>query len=123
MILLGGGTGLFVSPNLRAIMSSVPPERHGIGSALFTLFLNIGLTISLNLAVLVMSFTAPYNLITQILTAVSPQAIPAGGIALFLDSLKNTYFAFAIVNTLAIIPTVIGGRIRKAEEGPPLSEG
>lgn len=43
MVILGAGTGLFVAPNLRAVMSSVPPERHGIGSALFTLFLNIGL--------------------------------------------------------------------------------
>ena len=50
--MLGLGTGLFVAPNLRAVMSSVPPERHGVGSALFTLFLNIGLTVSLNFAVL-----------------------------------------------------------------------
>jgi EmrB/QacA subfamily drug resistance transporter len=123
MILLGVGTGLFVAPNLRAVMSSVPPERHGIGSALFTLFLNIGLTVSLNLAVLVMSFTAPYNLITQILTAANSQSIPAGGIALFLASLKNTYFVFSIVNTLAIIPALIGGRIEKVQTSAPVAEG
>jgi EmrB/QacA subfamily drug resistance transporter len=123
MTTLGLGTGLFVAPNLRAIMSSVPPERHGIGSALFTLFLNIGLTVSLNLAVLVMSFTAPYNLITQIIGAANPQSIPAGGIELFLASLKNTYFVFAIVNTFAIIPAVIGGRIKKAQTGVPMVEG
>ena len=104
-------------------MSSVPPERRGVGSALFTLFLNFGLTVSLNLAVLIMSFTAPYNLITQILTASNPQSIPAGGIALFLDSLKNTYFAFAIVNTLAIIPAAIGGRTKKANAGAPVADG
>ena len=83
MVLLGLGTGLFVAPNLRAVMSSVPTERHGIGSALFALFLNIGLTVSLNFAVLIMSFTAPYNLITQILTAVNTQAISASDKALF----------------------------------------
>ena len=122
MVLLGLGTGLFVAPNLRAVMSSVPTERHGIGSALFTLFLNIGLTVSLNFAVLIMSFTAPYNLITQILTAVNTQAISAPDKALFLASLKNTYFAFAIINTLALIPAAIGGRLRKAE-GQPAAEG
>ena len=83
MVLLGLGTGLFVAPNLRAVMSSVPTERHGIGSALFALFLNIGLTVSLNFAVLIMSFTAPYNLITQILTAVNTQAISASDKTLF----------------------------------------
>lgn len=122
MVILGVGTGLFVAPNLRAVMSSVPIERHGIGSALFTLFLNIGLTVSLNLTVVIMSLTAPYDLITQILAAVNPQSIPAGGIALFVASLKNTYFAFAIINSIAIIPALIGGRIRKTDNTEPITE-
>ena len=122
MVILGVGTGLFVAPNLRAVMSSVPIERHGIGSALFTLFLNIGLTVSLNLTVVIMSLTAPYDLITQILAAVNPQTIPAAGIALFVASLKNTYFAFAIINSIAIIPALIGGRIRKTDNTEPITE-
>jgi EmrB/QacA subfamily drug resistance transporter len=122
MVLLGVGTGLFVAPNLRAIMSAVPAERHGIGSALFTLFLNIGLTVSLNLTVVIMSLTAPYDLITQILAAVNPASIPSAGIALFVASLKNTYFAFAIINAIAIIPAVIGGRIKKTDNTEPITE-
>ena len=113
MALLGVGTGLFVAPNLRAVMSNVPTERHGIGSTLFILFLNIGLTVSLNFAVLIMSFTAPYDLITKILVAVNPQTINASEKALFLANLKNTYLAFVIVNTFALIPAAIGGRIKK----------
>jgi EmrB/QacA subfamily drug resistance transporter len=124
MVLLGVGTGLFVAPNLRAVMSSVPTERHGIGSALFTLFLNIGLTVSLNLTVVIMSLTAPYDLITQIISAVNPASIPAAGRALFVASLKNTYFAFAIINTIAIIPAAIGARVKKSEVSEPIvSEG
>jgi EmrB/QacA subfamily drug resistance transporter len=116
MVLLGIGTGLFVAPNLRGVMSSVPIERRGVGSALFTLFLNIGLTVSLNLTVLIMSLTAPYDLITQIISAVNPQSIPSSGIALFVDSLKNTYFAFAVINAIALIPAVIGGRTKKTDK-------
>lgn len=123
MILLGVGIGLFVAPNLRAVMSSVPPERHGIGSALFTLFLNVGLTVSLNFAVLIMSLTAPYDLITQIISAVSPQAIPAASKALFVASLKNTYVVFAIVNALAIIPAALGARVKKSVGIKPMAEG
>ena len=123
MVLLGVGTGLFVAPNLRAVMSSVPVERHGIGSALFTLFLNIGLTVSLNLTVLIMSLTAPYNLITQIISSVNPAAIPAAGRTLFVDSLKNTYFAFAIINAIALVPAIIGGRTKKTEKADePITE-
>lgn len=64
-----------------------------------------------------------YNLITHILTPTNPQSIPAGGIVLFLAILKNTYFAFAIVNTLAIVHAAIGGRIRKAQTMAPAAEG
>ncbi len=125
MVLLGVGTGLFVAPNLRAVMSSVPTERHGVGSALFTLFLNIGLTVSLNLTVVIMSLTAPYDLITQIISAVNPQSITAAGRELFVASLKNTYFAFAIINSIALIPAIIGGRIKRTDTsgGPTVEAG
>jgi MFS family permease len=95
---------------------------QGIGSALFTLFLNIGLTVSLNLTVVIMSLTALYDLITQILAAVNPASISPAGINLFVASLKNTYFAFAIINAIAIIPAVIGGRIRKTDNTEPIVE-
>ncbi len=116
MVLLGVGTGLFVAPNLRSVMSAIPAERHGIGSALFTLFLNIGLTVSLNFAVLIMSLTAPYDLITQIISAVNPASISLADKALFVSSLSNTYFAFAILNAIALIPAVIGGKTQKTPD-------
>ena len=70
-----------------------------------------------------MSLTAPYNLITQIISAVNPASIPAAGRALFVDSLKNTYFAFAIINSIALIPAVIGGRTKKTDKtDEPITE-
>jgi EmrB/QacA subfamily drug resistance transporter len=107
MILLGVGTGLFIAPNLRSIMGSVPERRRGIGSALFTLFVNLGLTVSLNFAILIMSLTAPYEVITRIISAINPTLIPVAERLLFVESLKNTYLAFAVVNALAIIPSLL----------------
>ncbi len=107
MIFLGAGTGLFVAPNLRAMLISVPVQRRGISSALFSLFLNIGLTLSLNIAILVMSLTIPYNLITQIISSVNPAAITTGDKLLFVDSLKNTYLALGIINAIAIAPSLL----------------
>ncbi|HWM51018.1 MAG TPA: MFS transporter, partial [Thermoplasmata archaeon] len=51
MMLLGGGLGLFASPNISSIMGSVPPERRGIASSFRATFFNVGYTISLNLAI------------------------------------------------------------------------
>jgi EmrB/QacA subfamily drug resistance transporter len=114
MILLGVGTGLFLAPNLRTVMASVPLNRRGISSALFTLFVNIGLTVSLNLAILVMSFTAPYDLITRLVSAVNPVSITSADKLLFVESLKNAYLAFAIINVLAIVASLL--QVRRKEQ-------
>jgi EmrB/QacA subfamily drug resistance transporter len=105
MIVLGVGTGLFISP--RSVMGSVPERRRGIGSALFALFVNLGLTVSLNFAILIMSLTAPYEVITRIISAINPTTIPLTERLLFVESLKNTYIAFGIINALAIIPSLL----------------
>ena len=110
MIVFGVGTGLFLAPTMRTIMDSAPLNRRGISSATMLLFFNIGLTISLNLALLVMSLTAPYSLITEILTSVNPGTIPAADISLFSASLKNTYLWLAAIELVALVPLLFGGR-------------
>jgi hypothetical protein len=107
MVLLGVGTGLFIAPNLRSVMGAVPERRRGIGSALFTLFVNLGLTVSLNFAILIMSLTAPYEVITRIISAINPSSIPLAERLLFVESLRNTYLAFGVINALAIIPSLL----------------
>jgi hypothetical protein len=106
MALMGVGTGLFLAPNLRSVMGALPIQRRGVGSAMVSLFLNIGLTVSLNFAIVVMSFTAPYALITKIVSQVDSVSVTAIQQTLFMDSIKSTYFVIAIVNALAIIPSV-----------------
>jgi MFS family permease len=106
MALMGVATGLFLAPNLRSVMGALPIQRRGVGSALVSLFLNIGLTVSLNLAIVIMSFTAPYALITRIVSGIGFASVTPAQQALFIDSIKSAYFVIAIVNALAIIPSV-----------------
>jgi len=47
MVLMGGGSGLFNSPNTNAIMQSVPPERRGIAAATRTMLANTGQMLSI----------------------------------------------------------------------------
>jgi len=107
MVMLGFGTGLFVAPNLRAMLGAVPINRRGIGSALFTLFLNIGFTVSLNLAVAIMALTVPYNLITNIISTANPTSITAADKILFANGLKTTYLFLGIINAIAIAPALL----------------
>jgi EmrB/QacA subfamily drug resistance transporter len=115
MIIFGLGTGLFVTPIMRTIMDSAPSNRRGISSATTFLFLNIGLTLSLNIAIFAMSLTAPYPLIAKVFAEASSSQISLSDIALFSASLKNTYLWLAVINVAALVPLLIGSRKRKSE--------
>lgn len=71
---------------------------QGVGAAL--VFTN-------SIAVLIMSLTAPYEVITKIISAINPLSIPVAERLLFVESLKNTYVAFGVINALAIIPSLL----------------
>lgn len=105
--LFGIGTGLFGSPNMSAIMGSVPAKSRGVAAALRATFFNIGFIASLNLAILIMTFTVPYSLVTKVISSVGVVTVSASERALFAQSLKNTYLWLALINSIAIIPSVL----------------
>jgi EmrB/QacA subfamily drug resistance transporter len=108
-MLVGAGMGLFVSPNISSIMGSVPENRRGIASAFRATFFQVGYVISLNAAVLIMTFVVPYQTITQVISAVNPISITSSDKLLFMKGLSTTYFWLAIVNVAAILPSVLRG--------------
>jgi hypothetical protein len=54
-----------------------------------------------------MSLTAPYDVMTRIISAVNPLTIPTADRLLFVESLRNTYLAFGIINTFAILASLL----------------
>jgi EmrB/QacA subfamily drug resistance transporter len=116
LVSLGIGCGAFVSPNVSSIMSSVPAERRGIASGLRATFFNIGFVISLNLAILIMTFTVPFSIATKILSSINRIGISQADKMLFMKGLNNTYLWLAVINSAAIPPSVLRGRGRKANQ-------
>src|SRR6266704_3382211 len=110
MLLFGAGLGFFASPNISSIMGSVPPQRRGIASGFRATFFNVGYTISLNLAILITTFTVPYALVTQIISSGNTAAISDSDRMLFAEGIKTTYLWLAGINTLAILPSLLRGR-------------
>jgi EmrB/QacA subfamily drug resistance transporter len=108
MVLFGAAIGSFSSPNMSSVMSCVPPDRRGIGSAVRATFFNVGFATSLNLAILVLSFTVPYALITQILTGYTTNLTAEK--VLFMQGVQNAYLWLAGLNILAIVPSVLRGK-------------
>jgi hypothetical protein len=118
LILIGTGIGLFGAPNMSSIMGAIPPERRGVAAGFRTVMMNVGYTMSLNLAVLVMTFTLPLALITKIMGSISAFYVSEADILLFVQGLKNTYVWLAVLDAIAIIPSVLRG---KRASKPPLS--
>jgi len=112
MMLVGVGMGLFVSPNISSIMSSVPEKRRGIASAFRATFFQVGYVISLNAAVLIMTLVIPYQTITYVISTLNPITITASDKLLFMKGLTTAYFWLAIVNLAAIPPSVLRGSSR-----------
>jgi len=50
MALMGGGSGLFASPNMNAIMSAVKPSERGIASGIRSMLMNTGQMLSIAIA-------------------------------------------------------------------------
>ncbi len=116
MMLFGTGLGIFASPNMSSIMGAVPSERRGIASAFRATFFNVGFVISLNLAILVMTFTIPYAQVSQIIAAPNPLGISLAEKLAFAAALRNAYLLLAVLNTLAVVPSMLRGRGTRANE-------
>ncbi len=108
MIITGIGNGLFTPPNLRAIMSSVPPNRVGIASAFRNTMFNVGSTISYGLVVLLITFGIPYNSFSELLQGIIPATSPILGE--FFNGFRIAALSLAIINGIAILPSAMRGR-------------
>ena len=110
MVFFGLSMGLFSSPNMSAVMTSCPADERGVGSAIRSTFLNVGFVVSLNLAVLIMSLTIPYALVTQVAAGYTTTLSTSK--EMFLQSIKTTYLWLAFVNAFAIIPSILRNKIK-----------
>ncbi len=125
MMIFGTGLGIFASPNMSSIMGAVPSERRGIASAFRATFFNVGFVISLNLAILIMTFTIPYSQVSAIISAANPGALPASETDAFVAALRNAYLWMAVINSIAIVPSMLRGqrsRTNGASGAKPLPE-
>jgi EmrB/QacA subfamily drug resistance transporter len=114
LVLFGMGTGLFASPNVSSTMGAVPEGRRGVASAFRVLTFNVGLTVSLNLAILFITFTVPYAELTQMITSLNAVFVTEADRVAFMQGLQSTYLWLAAINSAAILPSILRGK-RKHE--------
>ena len=118
LILVGCGFGLFASPNRAVMMTSVPPRRRGVASGIGTTFVNTGATISLGIALVVMSQVLPHAAILSIFLGSSAQGVAPGVAGGFLQAIHIVFLISAALILTALIPSALRERerpVRRAE--------
>ena len=104
-LLVGSGMGLFASPNRATMMNSVPPQRRGVAAGTGTTLVNAGTTLSLGLAVLVMSRAMPLSGLEGIFLGAGGFAgLPVGP---FLSSVHLVFAVSAILLLVAVVPAAL----------------
>ncbi|MGI0091812.1 MAG: MFS transporter [Nitrososphaerales archaeon] len=109
LIVIGVGSGMFVTPNSRAIMGSVPQNRRGIASGIYATVFNIGFTASYGLAILFLTLGIPYASLSLLLQGSVLQTQVSAIHAEFLNGFRIGIFLFALINTAGIIPSISRG--------------
>ena len=78
LAVLGLGNGLFIPPNVSAMMGSVPANRRGIASAFRFTLSNIGDTAGFGIAVLIMTIVIPYSTLNLLVQGYSVSGLILG---------------------------------------------
>ena len=97
LIVLGGGFGLFTSPNTNAIMSSVAPRFYATAASLTGTMRTVGQTLSMGIAMIIMAIIIGRVIVT-------PERYPA-----FLESANIAFFIFGALCFAGIFASLARG--------------
>ena len=114
MLLAGAGGGMFVAPNVAALMSSVPAARRGIAAGISSTFFSVGSLLSLGLIFAVFGASIPLPALQAIFAGQPP---PAGSLDVshFVDAMHEIYLIMAAISFICVIPAQRTGRPRTKE--------
>ncbi|MCL7399293.1 MAG: MFS transporter [Thaumarchaeota archaeon] len=121
VFLFGMGAGLFIAPNTSAIMTSIPPEKRGVASAIRTLSFNIGFLVSLNIAMLSLISSTSYEIATKLIIS-EGHVENLSGVPLekVYMGISNSFLIMAIIMIVALLLSVYQLKIKylnKNDEG------
>ncbi|MHB8568119.1 MAG: hypothetical protein ACYC7D_11925 [Nitrososphaerales archaeon] len=113
---MGIGNGMFTSPNLKAIMGSVPLNRIGVASGFRNTMFQIGLTASYGLVLFFITLGIPYGSFAALLQTPGPQALLSPARLEFFNGYRIATIILAVVDAVAILPSIMRGNSENAAE-------
>ena len=108
MIVAGAGSGIFNSPNTRAIMSSVAPEKRGVASGARTLVVNVGAVLSIAFAIATVTSAMPASTMVRIFSGVS-RGLSEGAALPFISGFHAALLFMAGASLLGAVFSALRG--------------
>ena len=108
MLIMGGGSGLFNSPNTSAIMASVRPGQRGVAAGTRTMLMNTGGVFSIAFALAIVASTLPQSVMFQIFAGVTA-GVPAGVLTAFMNGLHVSFWLMAAISVLGAVVSALRG--------------
>jgi EmrB/QacA subfamily drug resistance transporter len=103
MVIVGGGSGIFNSPNTRAIMNSVRPDQRGVASGARALLANTGGVLSIALAISIITSSLQVDQMFEIFSGAVAQGLSAQEAAPFISGFHTALFVGAAASLLGAL--------------------
>lgn len=117
LVFVGSGMGLFAAPNRASIMNSVPPQERGIASGISVTFVNLGSTLSLAIAFLVMATVTPMKTLVEIFLGTSSTTSTTAASS-FISSIHLVFILSTAFLLVALVPSLMRGPRPRSRELP-----
>jgi EmrB/QacA subfamily drug resistance transporter len=108
MMIAGIGGGLFFSPNIASIMSSVPTNRRGIASGMSSTLINTGSLLSLGISFTILATSVPNSILQEIFAGL-PVASGSIDLGKFVGAMHVVFSFMAILSGVAAVAAFLSG--------------
>jgi EmrB/QacA subfamily drug resistance transporter len=116
MIMVGAGSGIFNSPNTRAIMNSVGPQHRGIASGTRTFLTNIGAMLSIALALSIITSAMPREQMFKVFSGTVGHGMSAAAAAPFISGFHEALLVGAAASLIGAAFSAMRGKNPEVKE-------
>lgn len=103
MVLMGGGSGFFISPNTNAIMSSVEPQRRGAAAGILSMLNNTGQMLSIAIVFPLALSQVPIGAMMQVFIYGGGMSQYPAALNIFLSGLHSAFLVSFALSLVAMI--------------------
>ena len=107
LFILGLGNGLFSSPNVNSILSSVPQERYGLASGIISTMRTVGQSIGIAIMGSIVSLVMPPGTFAKLSEGAGEL------IEFFLSGVRLSFFVASILSGLGVFTSLVRGSEHK----------